>query len=229
MAENIDKRITGQLLSAKRATLVVMFVTPALLSLESMQPALAQTFDEASIEALRQICQGAAGEFPPTITVTSEALQFLCFRNAPQGVLSASPAAVSPQAAGGETIERRLQAVRESEERRREAASGRIMYASYPREGVLAENSQLQLPPTGGDSPEIVIGPAQGLSLFVSAGAVALNHHNNRFEDLDRPRHGVRRRLRGPAAYGDGWSRLLDHAAAAGRTCLQLHQFRRHL
>ena len=71
MAENIDKRITGQLLSAKRATLVVMFVTPALLSLESMQPALAQTFDEASIEALRQICQGAAGEFPPTITVTS--------------------------------------------------------------------------------------------------------------------------------------------------------------
>ncbi len=25
--------------------------------------------------------------------------------------------------------------------------------------------------------------PAQGLSLFVSAGAFALNHHNNRFED----------------------------------------------
>ena len=41
----------------------------------------------------------------------------------------------------------------------------------------------MQLPPAGGASPEIVVGQAQGLSLFVSAGASALNHHNNRFED----------------------------------------------
>ena len=73
--------------------------------------------------------------------------------------------------------------MRESEERRREASATRAIYASYPRDAVLAENGQLQLPPAGGASPEIVVGPAQGLSLFVSAGAFALNHHNNRFED----------------------------------------------
>jgi uncharacterized protein with beta-barrel porin domain len=76
-----------------------------------------------------------------------------------------------------------LQAVRESEERRREAGAPRAIYASYPRGTVVADNGQLQLPPAGGASPEIVVGPAQGLSVFVSAGAFALNHHNNRFED----------------------------------------------
>jgi outer membrane lipase/esterase len=110
-------------------------------------------------------------------------LEAVLVENAPTGAVSAAPAAVSPQGTAGPSIERRLQAVRESEERRREADSGRIMYASYQRESVLAQDGQLQLPPAGGASPEIVVGPAQGLSLFVSTGAFALNHHNNRFED----------------------------------------------
>ena len=77
-------------------------------------------------------------------------------------------------------IERRLQAVRESEERRREAGLTSAIPASYGDDLVQA---QLQLPPAGGATPEIVISQAQGLSVFASAGATALNHHNNRFED----------------------------------------------
>lgn len=80
-------------------------------------------------------------------------------------------------------IQRRLQAVRESEERRREAALARPILASYPRDHVLAASDEAQVPPAGGATPEIVISQAQGLSVFASAGATALNHHNNRFED----------------------------------------------
>ena len=95
-------------------------------------------------------------------------------------MVSATPATVSPQGTGGPAIERRLQAVRESEERRREAGLTRAIPASYGGDLVQA---QLKLPPAGGATPEIVIGQAQGFSVFVSAGATALNHHNNRFED----------------------------------------------
>jgi outer membrane autotransporter protein len=77
-------------------------------------------------------------------------------------------------------IERRLQAVRESEERRRESGLTSAIPASYGGDLVQA---QLQLPPAGGATPEIVVSQAQGLSVFASAGATALNHHNNRFED----------------------------------------------
>ena len=159
--------------------------TVALVALELMQPAQGQTFDRASFAALNQICAIAAEQFPLESgdIELGETLDFLCFGNAAGGVISAVPATASPQAPAGTSIERRQQAVRESEERRREISSLQTMPASYPREAVLAQNGQLQLPPTGGGSPDIVVSPAQGLSLFVSAGAFALNHHNNRFED----------------------------------------------
>jgi hypothetical protein len=174
------------------AKLVLVLALATVAALRMPQPASAQTFEDASFSALTHIVFGnfansCVPELTPECWVTPGSDLFrladILKDNAPAGVVSAAPAAVSPQAAGGQAIERRLQAVRESEERRREAASGRILYASYPREGVLADNGQLQLPPAGGASPEILVGPAQGLSLFVSAGALALNHHNNRFED----------------------------------------------
>jgi uncharacterized protein YhjY with autotransporter beta-barrel domain len=153
----------------------------ALVALDLPQAAPAQTFDEASSRALLQIC----GISPPgtSLAIPGSNLEQRCQGNITGSVVSAAPAAVSPQAAAGPTIERRLQAVRESEERRREAGATRAIYASYPSDADLAQNGQLQLPPVGGAAPEIVVSPAQGLSLFVSAGAFALNHHNNRFED----------------------------------------------
>ena len=152
-----------------------------LVALGAPQPGAAQTFDEASFRVLDQICNSE----PPSLEDQGVGSNLItrCRSNTPGGAVSAAPAAVSPQAAAGPTIERRLQAVRESEERRREAGATRAIYASYPRDADLAQNGQLQLPPAGGAGPDIVVGPARGLSLFVSAGAFALNHHNNRFED----------------------------------------------
>jgi uncharacterized protein YhjY with autotransporter beta-barrel domain len=162
-------------------TVVGMFSVPALIALGLPRPAPAQTFDEASSTALLEICGISTGQ---PIQAPEESNLFLrCTGNITGSVVSAAPATVSPQAAAGPTIERRLQAMRESEERRREAGATRTIYASYPRDADLAQNGQLQLPPVGGASPEIVVSPAQGSSLFVAAGAFALNHHNNRFED----------------------------------------------
>jgi outer membrane autotransporter protein len=151
-----------------------------LVTLGLPQAAVAQTFDEASLPVLVQICSDVGGG---TATGVGPNLVALCGGNAPTGVISAAPAVVSPQAAAGPAIERRLQAVRESEERRREAGLTRAIPASYGGDLVLAANGQVQLPPAGGATPEIVIGEAQGVSVFASAGATALNHHNNRFED----------------------------------------------
>ena len=47
----------------------------------------------------------------------------------------------------------------------------------------VAQSDALQLPPAGGASPDIVFGLGSGASVFLSTGAYAVNHYNNRFED----------------------------------------------
>jgi uncharacterized protein YhjY with autotransporter beta-barrel domain len=158
-----------------------VFALVALMALVQPQTVLAQPFDQAWFGALEDLCEfvnvgGGQVELGPT-------LNFLCNQNAATSVLSAAPATISPDAASGGGIERRLQSVRESEEERREASAARIVPAAYLDEHILASSGRLQLPPAGGGGPEIVVGPAQGLSLFFNAGATALNHHNNEFED----------------------------------------------
>jgi uncharacterized protein YhjY with autotransporter beta-barrel domain len=173
----LDVAYRGRLWSTHLHSAASLGVFMALVGLSSPQPVRGQTFDEASSQTLQEIIDNN------WIKPGSALERLVSEGNTPAGMVSAAPAAVSPQATAGPTIERRLQAVRESEERRREAGVTRAIPASYPRDVILADNRQLQLPPTGGASPEIVAGPAQGLSLFVSAGVFALNHHNNRFED----------------------------------------------
>jgi hypothetical protein len=46
-----------------------------------------------------------------------------------------------------------------------------------------AQGDALQLPPAEGARPDIVFGLGSGTSVFLSAGAYAVNHYNNRFED----------------------------------------------
>jgi hypothetical protein len=157
------------------------------------QVAVAQTFDDAISEALNGIqlnfsdtCQ--INEPGCWITPGSDLAGLLSEglnpdNNAVAGAVSAAPATVSPGASAAPAIERRLQAVRESEEERREAGLTRVIRASYEGNLVLGANGQLQLPPAGGATPEFVISQARGLSVFASAGATALNHHNNEFED----------------------------------------------
>ena len=45
------------------------------------------------------------------------------------------------------------------------------------------QGDALQLPPAGGTSPDIVFGLGSGTNVFLSAGAYALNHDKNRYED----------------------------------------------
>jgi outer membrane lipase/esterase len=80
-------------------------------------------------------------------------------------------------------VEQRAEAFQESQESSQPASPARVRPASYPGNQISASDGQRQLPPPGGVSPEIVVSRAQGLSLFASAGAFALNHHNNSFED----------------------------------------------
>ena len=148
-----------------------MFATAGLVALGLPQAAVAQTFEEASFRTLDQITStletSAACRAPPSpdcwITPGSNIENLV--NNAPAGVVSAAPATVSPQGRAGMAIERRLQAVRESEERRREAGLTRAIPASYSGDLVQA---QLQLPPAGGATPEIVISQAQGFSVFAA-------------------------------------------------------------
>jgi uncharacterized protein YhjY with autotransporter beta-barrel domain len=177
------------------ASLIRAFAALALVLLRLPQATVAQTFDEAFFLTLAEIGSNFVSldgcDFRPKgqpgcwITPGSNLARLAeeVGSNAPTGVVSAAPAAVSPQAPAGPTIERRLQAVRESEERRREAGLMIAVPAVYAHERILVALGQLQLPPAGGATPEIVISQAQGLSVFVSAGATALNHHNNKFED----------------------------------------------
>lgn len=164
--------------------LVGMLAAPALVALGLPHAAAAQTFDDASFRALFEIDNNFGTNCEPDFTAAcwvtpGTNLATFLRNNQPAGVVSAAPATVSPQAGTGTAIERRLQAVRESEERRREAGLTRVIPASYAD----MVQAQLQLPPAGGATPEIVVSEAQGLSVFASAGATALNHHNNRFED----------------------------------------------
>ena len=189
--------------------LVKVFAACALIAWGMPQPAVAETFDDAVFRALQEIAEEMFKKRSDRISTSSAGGTLRRGR-------SAAPAAAAPQAAAGPTIERRLQAVRRSEERRREVGATRAIYASYPRDAVLAENGQLQLPPAGGAGPEIVVGPAQGLSLFVSAGAFALNHHNNRFED------GYEAQLPTVTAGADYWltPRLLAEWLSTTRTSM---------
>jgi uncharacterized protein YhjY with autotransporter beta-barrel domain len=159
-------------------TLVTVFAALALLALALPLGAAAQTFTEASSDTLEEICANvlSGGVGPALVTICGSNVN-------PGGMVSVAPAAESPQDTAELVVEQRAQAFRESEERRRGASPTRVRPASYAGGQVFASEGQLDLPPTGGARPDIVISPAQGLSLFVSAGAFALNHHNNRFED----------------------------------------------
>ena len=95
---------------------------------------------------------------------------------------SSIPTGASPQSAGMLTIEQRLQSSREAEEEKIEGRRGGRAHAAGNTQ-FAQKDGGLQLPPAGGASPDVVFGLGSGTSVFFSAGAYALNHYNNRFED----------------------------------------------
>jgi outer membrane autotransporter protein len=170
------KQRTGTSRSTFAHSAVALAVSMALALLGWPQPVRAQTFDEAATRALREILTAE-----PNGHGTGPLARFN--GNAAQSAFSAAPATGTPQPTAEAAIERRLQAVRESEERRRNSSAAPTMYASNPGDTVLAEDRRLQLPAGTAASSEVTVGMAHGLSLFVSGGASTLHHHKNRFED----------------------------------------------
>jgi outer membrane autotransporter protein len=173
-----DRRVarTQQMGTSRRTLLhsaVAFAVSMTLTGLGLPQTVRAQTFDEAYGRTLLEIVSNNWGTGPLETRNGNMA----------QGVVSAAPASVTPQPSAEAAIERRLQAVRESEERRRKSGATSAMYASNPGDFVLADDRRLQLPAGTAAGSEITIGMANGLSLFVSGGASTLRHHKNRFED----------------------------------------------
>lgn len=147
-------------------------------------PVSAQTFNEASALNLRSVCLTLPSfGGPGNIQLGSNLLQ-RCEENIGNtvgSIFSAVPAGVSPQSAATLSIEQRLQSVREADEDRLEGRTSARAYASNGRGA--SDVAQLHLPPTGGSSPDLAITLGPGLGAFVSVGAYALNHRNNRFED----------------------------------------------
>jgi uncharacterized protein YhjY with autotransporter beta-barrel domain len=77
--------------------------------------------------------------------------------------------------------QQRLQSPRRSREGLSEYKSRRDYALNITDQFV--QGDALQVPPAGGARPDIIYGFDSGVSVFLSTGAYALNHHNNNFED----------------------------------------------
>jgi uncharacterized protein YhjY with autotransporter beta-barrel domain len=140
------------------------------------------TFNLTSIKTLNTICFNRRTPAGGGTIVVSPALNDVC-GNAAQAGFS-SPASGAAPGPGEAAIEQRLQSVREAEEERREARGQRPASASSGSPALLfASTGRLTLPPESGTAPQVEISPGQGYSLFLSTGATALKHHENRYED----------------------------------------------
>jgi outer membrane autotransporter protein len=148
----------------------------------------AQTFNQAVSTRLTALCQNEARTVvnPDNTTIVRGNLLNICTSIANNAVGSslspfASSAAQSPAAS---SIEQRLQSVREAEEEK--PAGRRTLYAL--NQGGTTDLAQAGVPPGttpghGVPSPDLIVDFGQGLHGFVSAGASAVRHDSNRFED----------------------------------------------
>lgn len=145
-------------------------------------PAEADTFNQASAANLVTVCRDAL-LIHTGITLGSNLTNVCRVINDNEGgsIFSAVPSSGSSQGGGALTIEQRLQSVREAEEEKPTGGGDARTFAlnATGRSDV----AQLQVPPPGGSAPELAIDLGQGIGVFATVGATALNHHNNRYED----------------------------------------------
>jgi uncharacterized protein YhjY with autotransporter beta-barrel domain len=120
----------------------------------------------------------------------SNAFESVCFtyvfvgENAGGSIVSSIGGSAAPGATGRGAIAERLQSVREAIEERRDDQALRAMYAVNGRQGAAIDAPTLRQPPgPPGTGVDLVFGPQDRLGVFVSAGAYAVNHDENRFED----------------------------------------------
>jgi uncharacterized protein YhjY with autotransporter beta-barrel domain len=139
----------------------------------SMQTAAAADFNSTFRNYLTEVCTSSL--FPDGSNL-GQVCDEIGDDSGPVGSIS-----VPMSSDGVRHLEQRLQSFRESKEEQLNNES-RGTYAMNTSE-QFAQSDALQLPSAGGTSPDLVFGAAAGPSAFISAGAYALNHHNNRFED----------------------------------------------
>jgi outer membrane autotransporter protein len=161
---------------------LIITAATLLATISAQQTPMAADFNQSFRENLTVVCRD------PSLQAGSN-LPGVCGSVLPPGNDEVGPVGgvfssigPSPESAGVLSIEQRLQSTRESEEERLEGRRGRRTYALNTTDRF-AQGDGLQLPPAGGASPNVVFGLGQGASVFFSAGAYALNHFNNRFED----------------------------------------------
>jgi uncharacterized protein YhjY with autotransporter beta-barrel domain len=154
---------------------VTMAAIMLLIGGSSAEKAIAAAFDPAFEDYLVHVCTD--GLFKPGSNL-AQVCPGVPAGGGPVGSISVP---TSSDGTGVRRLEQRLQSFRESKEEQLNNET-RGTYAMNTSE-QFAESDALQLPSAGGTSPDVVFGTGAGPSAFISAGAYALNHHNNRFED----------------------------------------------
>jgi outer membrane autotransporter protein len=155
---------------------LVVFVVMLLISPNIIRSTMADDskFNAAFRENLRTVCGNGLFQAGNNLRQTCRDIGG---GGGPVGRVGASP--TNPNGLG--SLQQRLQPILESKEEKAEYRY-RTAYTLNTTDQFV-QGAALQLPPAGGASPEIVYGLGSGASGFLSAGAYAINHHNNSFED----------------------------------------------
>src|SRR5512132_3166138 len=159
----------------KLCSFLIVFPVMLLISINAVHHAVAGDFNTTFRNYLNNICLTSSFQ-------GGSNLGQACFDiNNGGGPVGSISSPMSPDNAGVRRLEQRLQSFRESKEEQLENEY-RGTYAMNTSEWFVQGDS-LQLPPARGTSPDIVFGLGSGTNVFLSAGAYALNHYNNRYED----------------------------------------------
>lgn len=158
----------------KLPTFFFLIVFAIMISCNAVQPTMAGDFNTRFRNNLRDVC--VRGLFQ----VGSNLGQVCTDIDNGGGPVGSISSPMSPENAGV-GLEQRLQSFRESKEEQLENEHHGT-YAMNTSERFV-KGDALQLPPAGGTSPDIVFGLGSGTNVFLSAGAYALNHYNNKYED----------------------------------------------
>jgi uncharacterized protein YhjY with autotransporter beta-barrel domain len=146
----------------------LIVATTLLVTIDAQQPAMATDFNDALRNSLRQACG--------TPSSLGSNLRGACGRAVGIGPVGGGFTSIGalPESAGVLSTQQHLESVKAEEKK---------LGGSFDNTGNFAQRGNLQLPPAGGASPDMVFGLGSGASVFLSAGAYVLNHHNNDFED----------------------------------------------
>jgi outer membrane autotransporter protein len=175
------QEIQANRINCKKPTLqklrqfLVVFAVMLLISSNSVHVTMAAPFNPTFREYLTGVCENGLFQGGSNLAQVCSDIGNV---SGPVGSIS-SP--MSPDSAGVRRLEQRLQSFRESKEEQLQKEYRRTYTMNTSERFV--QGDALQLPPAGGTSPGIILDLGSSANVFLSAGAYALNHYNNRYED----------------------------------------------